>query len=107
MGDYTTDMNDEEFEPTFDELNDMNVEEIIYAFQMMDAKYMKKLLKENAKEIKKMMSKFSRAEQYKIMQSMKSRTPVRQTVTISELKKMNATLGMRTFKTLNITFMRD
>jgi len=105
--DYTTDMNDEEFEPTFDELNDMNVDEIIYSFQMMDAKYMKKLLKENAKEIKKMMSKFSRAEQYKIMQSMKSRTPVRQTVTISELKKMNATSVMRTFKTLNITFMRD
>merc|ERR1711892_355245 len=107
MGDYTTDMNDEEFEPTFDELNEMNVEEIIYSFQMMDAKYMKKLLKENAKEIKKMMSKFSRADQYKIMQSMKSRTPVRQTVTISELKKMNATSVMRTFKTLNITFMRD
>lgn len=105
--DYTTDMSDELYQPTFDELNDMDVDEIIYAFQMMDAKYMKKLLKENAKGLKKMMSKFSRADQYKIMQSMQSKTPVKQKVSISELQEMNATSVMRTFKTLNITFMRN
>merc|ERR1719318_1468008 len=40
------------------------------------------------------------------MQSMQAKTPVKQKVTISDLQEMNATLVMRTFKTLNITFMR-
>merc|ERR1719187_777824 len=84
--DYTTEV----YQPSFEELNEMGVDEIIYAFQMMDAKYMKQLLKENAKGIKAMMSKFSREEQYRIMQSMKSKTPVKQSVTISELRSMNA-----------------
>jgi len=64
-------------------------------------------LKENAKGIKAMMSKFSRDEQYQIMQSMKPRIPMKQNVTISELRSMNASSVMRTFKTLNITFMKE
>merc|ERR1712013_781039 len=105
----TTDIaaGDLEYQPSFEELNNMGVDEIIYAFQMMDADYMKKLLKENSKGIKAMMSKFSREEQYRIMQSMKSKTPVKQSVTISELRRMNASSIMRTFKTLNITFMKQ
>jgi len=105
----TTDIaaGDLEYQPSFEELNNMGVDEIIYAFQMMDADYMKKLLKENSKGIKAMMSKFSREEQYRIMQSMKSKTPVKQSVNISELRRMNASSIMRTFKTLNITFMKE
>merc|ERR1712013_737013 len=88
----TTDIaaGDLEYQPSFEELD-----------------YMKKLLKENSKGIKAMMSKFSREEQYRIMQSMKSKTPVKQSVTISELRRMNASSIMRTFKTLNITFMKQ
>jgi len=95
----------ESYQPSMDELEEMDVEEIISAFQTMDARYMRQLLKENAKKIKKMMSKFTREEQYKIMQAMKSMPNSKGKITIQEFQEMNSTMVIRTFKALNVTFL--
>ena len=72
-GDYgnTSPYPDMQSSPSIQQLNEMDVQEVIWAFQTMDAYHLKDLMKTNEQDVNKLMQKLSPDEKMQVMESVK------------------------------------
>ena len=73
-GDYgnTSPYPDQLPSPSMEELNEMDVQEVIWAFQTMDAYHLKDLMETNEQDVNKLMDKMSADEKLTMIESVKS-----------------------------------